>query len=77
MRLLAGLQVLCILGGWFSTQFPRFMSFRDGRVLTVYDSAAPAVTILWLNIGLVAVLALVLPLLAYLYRVFGRSGPTS
>jgi len=73
MRLIAGVQVLCILGGWFTTQYPVFMKFDDGRRLTIYNSSAPDVTLIWLNIGLVCVLAMVLPLLVYLYRVFSRS----
>lgn len=76
MRLIVGAQLLCILGGWFGTQYPDFARYADGTSLTVAQSAAPAVTLLWLNIGLAAVLAVVLPLLAWLYRVFdaGRSG---
>lgn len=70
MRLIAGAQLLCVLGGWFATQYPDFARFADGTRLTVAQSAAPPVTLLWLNIGLACVLALVLPLLAWLYRVF-------
>lgn len=73
MRLVAGAQVFCILSGWFATQYPAFMSFDDGRSLTIFNSSAPEVTLRWLNVTLVIVLSLVLPLLVYLYRVFGRS----
>lgn len=74
MRLASGTQVVCILSGWFATQYPVFMKFNDGTELTIFNSSAPPVTLLWLNIGLVAVLSLVLPLLVYLYRVFGSAG---
>ncbi|HRX52288.1 MAG TPA: cytochrome d ubiquinol oxidase subunit II [Candidatus Krumholzibacteria bacterium] len=70
MRLIAGAQLLFILGGWFETQTPDFARYADGTALTVAQSAAPPVTLLWLNIGLAAVLAAVVPLLAWLYRVF-------
>lgn len=73
MRLIAGAQVLCILTGWFATQYPAFMTFDDGRSLTIANSSAPGVTLFWLNVTLVVVLAMVLPLLVYLYRVFGAS----
>ncbi len=70
MRLAAGVQTLAILGNWHHIRYPVMLAFDDGTILTVRNSAAPAVTIFWLNIGLVVVLALVLPLLVYLYRVF-------
>ncbi len=70
MRLAAGLQVLAILAGWFGTQFPVFLRFTDGSEVTVHNSAAPQVTLFWLNLGLLVVLSLVVPLMAYLYKVF-------
>lgn len=73
MRMIAGVQVLCILAGWFSTQYPTFIRFADGRRLTIFNASAPQVTLVWLNVTLVVVLALVLPLIAYLYIVFGSS----
>ncbi|MGH1365432.1 MAG: cytochrome d ubiquinol oxidase subunit II [Calditrichia bacterium] len=75
MRLAIGIQVLCILLGWFATQFPVFLRFVDGTTLTVFNAAAPEVTLYWLNIGLVAVLAMVIPMLVYLYRVFEAETP--
>lgn len=73
MRFAAGTQVLCILAGWFATQFPVFMRLADGTAITFADGAAPPITLRWLNIGLVVVLSLVVPLLVYLYRVFAAS----
>jgi len=70
MRAAVALQVIAILSGWFNTQFPNFVTFTDGTELTVYNSAAPAVTLFWLNVGLVSVMSLVAPLLVYLYVVF-------
>ena len=75
----AGAQTFAILVGYFSTHFPSFLEFESGAELTVYEAAAPAVTVFWLNLGLIVVLALVLPLMGYLYKVFqapgGASGP--
>lgn len=77
MRLAAGLQVLAILANWHHIRFPVLLSFTDGSALTIANSAAPRVTLLWLNIGLTGVLAVVIPLLAYLYHVFrgNRTAP--
>ena len=68
-RLAAGAQVLAILTGWFHAQAPILLRTAGGP-LTLADAAAPFVTQLWLVIGLTVVLALVVPLLVWLYRVF-------
>ena len=70
MRFAAGAQVLAILSGWFSTQYPVFLSFSDGTRLTVQDATAHDASRLWLNIGLIAVLVPVILMMGYLYRVF-------
>ena len=72
MRMAAGLQCLCILVGWFSTQFPVFLSFRSGETLTAQNSAAPENTLFWLNIVLSLVLIVVLPPLFYLFKLFDK-----
>jgi len=69
-RFAAGLQTLAVLAGWVHMQYPVFFRFDDGTALTVTNAAAPAVTLFWLNLGLVVVLSLVTPMLVYLYRVF-------
>ncbi len=73
MRHAAGAQVLSILGGWFVVQHPVLLRIED-RPLTLYEAAAPPITLLWLNIGLVVVLIFVVPLLVILYRVFDGRG---
>lgn len=72
MRFSVGAQVLAILGGWFSAQYPILLKVAP-EPLTLHNAAAPAVTLLWLNLGLVIVLSLVVPLLVVLYRVFRAS----
>jgi cytochrome bd ubiquinol oxidase subunit II len=69
MRLAVGAQVLAILVGWFHEQSPVLLRTTTGP-LTLGDAAAPFVTQLWLAIGLSIVLAMVVPLLVWLYRVF-------
>jgi len=72
LRLAVGAQVLAILGGWFLAQAPIMLRTTSGN-LTIYDAAAPPVTQLSLLIGLVVVLALVIPALVWLYRVFAAA----
>jgi len=72
MRFSVGAQVLAILGGWFSVQYPVLLKVAP-EPLTLHSAAAPFVTLLWLNVGLVVVLLLVIPLLVVLYRVFRAS----
>ena len=69
MRLAVGAQVIAILVGWFRAQAPVLLRTAGGP-LTLDGAAAPPVTQFWLVVGLVVVLALVVPLLAWLYRVF-------
>lgn len=69
MRLSVGAQILSILLGWYSAHYPDLM-FTEAGSITLAAAAAPFVTQLWLVIGLVALLAVVLPLLVVLYRVF-------
>ncbi len=73
MRLSAGAQVLAVLVGWCSAQYPTLLRTEAGA-LRLVDTGAPWVTQFWLVLGLVVVLALVVPLLVVLYRVFD-SGP--
>lgn len=72
-RVVAGAQVFAILTGWFATQFPTFLRFDNGTALTLHNAGAPAITLRWLNIGLAVVLAVVVPFLIYLYRVFSAA----
>lgn len=68
-RFFAGGQVVAILGGWFSAQYPALLRTTGGTLL-LSDAAAPRITLLWLTIGFLVVLAMVLPLMVILFRVF-------
>jgi cytochrome bd-type quinol oxidase subunit 2 len=70
MRAAAGAQVLAILLGWFHAQAPVLLRTVNGP-LTLDEAAAPFRTQLWLAIGLVVALSVVVPMLVWLYRVFG------
>jgi cytochrome bd-type quinol oxidase subunit 2 len=69
MRVAVGAQVVAILTGWFQAQAPVLLR-TEGGPLTLRAAAGPPITMLWLAIGLTVVLALVIPPLVWLYRVF-------
>lgn len=69
-RLVVGAQTGLILIGWFGIQYPVLVAFNNAESLTVYNSVAPAKTLLMMIIALVVGLALVIPLLLYLFKVF-------
>jgi len=68
-RLVSGGQVLAILLGAVSAQFPTVLRTEGGN-LELWSTVAPEVTLFWLVVGFAGVLALVVPLLVLLYRVF-------
>ncbi len=65
-RLAAGAQVSLIVCGWGMSQYPYLIP----PSLTVHDAAAPAVTLRLTLIALAAGAVILVPSLAYLYRVF-------
>jgi cytochrome d ubiquinol oxidase subunit II len=69
-RLIAGAQTGLILIGWFGIQFPVLVSLNNTDSLTVYNTVAPDKTLLMMIIALFVGLALVIPLLVYLFKVF-------
>lgn len=69
-RLVAGAQTGAILIGWFAVQLPSLVNLKDNVPLTVYNTAAPYESIKWMVIALIFGLAVVVPLLAYLFKVF-------
>jgi cytochrome d ubiquinol oxidase subunit II len=69
-RIISGAQTGAILIGWFGIRFPVMMEFKDAAPLTIYSSAAPAKSIQMMVIALIFGLAVVIPLLIYLFKVF-------
>lgn len=67
-RIAAAAQVVGILIGWAASQYP---SIVPGR-FTIADAAAPPQTLRLLLIGLLAGMAILIPALRYLYRLFLR-----
>jgi cytochrome bd ubiquinol oxidase subunit II len=65
-RLAAIAQIACLLAGWGIAQYP-FIIYPD---ITIYNAAAPDVTLRFILFTLPLGLALLLPSLWYLFRVF-------
>lgn len=69
-RLLAGMQVLLILGVWLLLQYPHAILLANGQTITLLDSRAPDTTLTVLGWALLLGSLIILPALAYLYKVF-------
>jgi len=74
LRLAMFVQVSCILVGFFAAQFPILLRL-DNRVLTYENTMAPEATMRLLVIALVVGLAVIVPGLTYLIKVY-KSTPT-
>jgi cytochrome bd ubiquinol oxidase subunit II len=73
-RIVAGAQAGAILIGWIGMRFPVLVKLKDAESLTVYNTAAPYKTISMMVTALIFGLAVVIPLLVYLFKVFKFSG---
>jgi cytochrome d ubiquinol oxidase subunit II len=69
-RILAGTQMLLILGAFYAVYFPVIVRIRDGNDLTLFNSHAPAVTQNYLGWALIIGSVIIFPALFYLYKVF-------
>lgn len=70
-RMTAGVQILCIVGGWAMAQYPYIIP----PDLTIVEAAAPPVTLRLVTIVLGVGGVILLPSLIYLFRIF-KSAPT-
>jgi cytochrome d ubiquinol oxidase subunit II len=72
VRLALGAQTLAILTGFFATQAPVFVHFRDAADLTLQSAAAPAATLRSLLVALAIGLLLIVPAMTVLMLVYKR-----
>ena len=70
MRWVTGAQILIILLGWFVVQWPNLVIFSDGSALTMYDAAAPTISMKILFYALAIGVVIIFPALFYLFRIF-------
>ncbi len=69
-RLVAGAQITSIIMGWFGIQFPVLVKLKNSSPLTIYNTAAPDKSLQMMILALLVGLAVVIPLLLYLFKVF-------
>jgi cytochrome bd ubiquinol oxidase subunit II len=69
-RIIAGAQLLFILGGFYAIYFPTIVRIKDGTNLTLYNSAAPQVTLYYLGLALIIGSLIIFPSLFYLFKIF-------
>lgn len=69
-RLLAGLQILLVLGAWFWIQAPVVIRIQSGVNLTFNNTVAPEATILQLVLALIVGSCIILPSLYFLMKTF-------
>lgn len=70
IRRVVAIQIALILSGWAYVQYPIFIKLSDGSALTIQNCHAPAATFQQLTIAVVIGLSIILPALAYLFKVF-------
>jgi cytochrome d ubiquinol oxidase subunit II len=70
IRIISGAQTGAILIGWFGIRFPVMIEFKDATPLTIYNATAPDKSLLMMIIALIFGLAVVIPMLVYLFKVF-------
>lgn len=70
-RISAAAITFFILTGWFGIQFPVLINvLSPGENYTVYNSAAPEITIKYLVYALISGLLIILPAFGYLFKIF-------
>lgn len=70
LRLIGGFQTTMIVIGWFAIQFPIIVNIKDAPDITLQNAGAPYKVQLYLLIALVVGVIIILPSVAYLYKVF-------
>ena len=69
-RIIAGAQLLFILGGFYAIYFPTIVKIKNGESLTLFNSAAPDITLNYLGWALIIGSFIIFPSLFYLLDIF-------
>jgi cytochrome d ubiquinol oxidase subunit II len=69
-RVVAGAQLLFILGAFYAVYFPTIVRFKDAKELTLFNSHAPDITLSYLGWALILGSFIIFPALFYLLKVF-------
>lgn len=75
-RIITGAQLLFIVSAFYAVYFPQIVIYKDGTNLSLFNAAAPDVTLQFLGWALLIGSAIIFPSLYYLLRVFKiKEGP--
>lgn len=69
-RIITGAQLLFIIGAFYFVYFPIVVNMKDQQDLTLFNSAAPEVTLKYLAYALLGGSLIIFPSLYYLIRIF-------
>jgi cytochrome bd ubiquinol oxidase subunit II len=75
-RILAGAQLLFIIGAFYAVYYPTVVVISDAEDLTLLNSAAPDITLAYLGWALLIGSVIIFPALFYLIKVFKLEGRT-
>ena len=73
MRIWVGLQIACVLIGWFALQYPTMMKNNAGELITIANGPAPTETLTYLLYELGVGSLIIFPAIVYLFFIFKRS----
>jgi cytochrome bd ubiquinol oxidase subunit II len=69
-RIIAGAELFFILGAFYAAYFPVIVVIKQGRNITLFNSAAPEITLNYLGWSLVIGSLIIFPILYYLIKIF-------
>lgn len=69
-RITAGAQLFFIMGAFYYIYFPVIVNMKDSADLTLFNSAAPDITLKYLGVALLLGSLIIFPSLYYLIRIF-------
>lgn len=70
LRIIAGIQTVMIVMGWFAIQLPVIIKIKNSEGLTIYNAAAPASTQHHMLIALIVGILIIFPSFGYLFWTF-------
>ncbi|HZW39499.1 MAG TPA: cytochrome d ubiquinol oxidase subunit II [Ignavibacteriaceae bacterium] len=69
-RIITGAQLFAIIGAFYLVYFPTVVKMKDANDLTLFNSAAPDITLKYLGYALIVGSFIIFPSLIYLIKVF-------
>ena len=69
-RIIAGSELFFIIGAFYAAYFPEIVVMKHGENLTLFNSAAPEITLKYLGWALLIGSLIIFPILIYLIKIF-------